>query len=332
VRPRLLRIGLGLLVVAGVWATSLYSYLLFHTLVELFAIVVAGAVFMLAWNTRPHLDDSFLPWVGASVLAASVIDLVHTLAYAGMQVFVGYDANLPTQLWIAARGLQASCLLVAPSFMGKRVQLRPYVIALGILTSLLIVAPLARVFPDCYIQGQGLTPFKIYAEYVISAMLVAATAHLWTKRRWLAPHTLHLLVAMNLLTVGAELFFTLYVGVYDLPNAIGHLLKVASYAVLYAAIVETGLRHPHELLWRQLTESESALRKSERRYRLLFETMGDGFALCEMPSEDDRCATCRLLEMNPAFRRITGLSQDDVGRPIAEAIPHLEPGWSELLG
>jgi hypothetical protein len=36
-------------------------------------------------------------------LSVSFLDLIHTLAYKGMGVFPGFDANLPTQLWIAAR-------------------------------------------------------------------------------------------------------------------------------------------------------------------------------------------------------------------------------------
>jgi hypothetical protein len=44
---------MGLLVIGLLLAlVSAYSYLLFHTLVELFTIAVAFAILLLVWNTR----------------------------------------------------------------------------------------------------------------------------------------------------------------------------------------------------------------------------------------------------------------------------------------
>ena len=50
------------------------------------------------------------------------LDLVHTLAYKGMGVFPGYDANLPTQLWVASRYIQALSLLLGYIFLEKRLR------------------------------------------------------------------------------------------------------------------------------------------------------------------------------------------------------------------
>ena len=94
---------LGAVILFGLYLTSLYSYLLFHSIAEIFSIVVACGIFFLAWNTRKFVDNSYLLFVGIAYLFVAVVDLIHTLAYKGMGVFVGYDANLPTQLWIAAK-------------------------------------------------------------------------------------------------------------------------------------------------------------------------------------------------------------------------------------
>ncbi len=50
-----LEIGGGWLVIAGLYLASLYNYLLFHSLAELFSIVVAAAIFILIWNTWAFL-------------------------------------------------------------------------------------------------------------------------------------------------------------------------------------------------------------------------------------------------------------------------------------
>lgn len=42
----------GLALLVGLYLTSLYSYILFHTLAETFSIVVACGIFVIAWNSR----------------------------------------------------------------------------------------------------------------------------------------------------------------------------------------------------------------------------------------------------------------------------------------
>ena len=55
------------LILPGLYLTSHYSYLLFHTLVEIFVIVISGGVFILAWNTRQMLDNQYLLFIVPSV-------------------------------------------------------------------------------------------------------------------------------------------------------------------------------------------------------------------------------------------------------------------------
>ncbi|HSQ78787.1 MAG TPA: MASE3 domain-containing protein, partial [Nitrospirota bacterium] len=43
-------------VALGLYASSRYSYVLFHSLVELFSVLVAFMIFVLAWNTRRVQD------------------------------------------------------------------------------------------------------------------------------------------------------------------------------------------------------------------------------------------------------------------------------------
>ena len=38
-------------------------------------------------------------------------------------------------------------------------------------------------FPDCFIEGKGLTPFKIGSEYVITTFLFAALYFLYRKQQ-----------------------------------------------------------------------------------------------------------------------------------------------------
>jgi PAS domain S-box-containing protein len=78
--------------------------------------------------------------------------------------------------------------------------------------------------------------------------------------------------------------------------------------------------------------AELALERSEQRYRSLFESMDEGFALCEMiHDEAGRAVDFRYLEVNAAFLRLAGLPANQVvGRTGKEVIPGLENHWMEL--
>src|SRR5512143_4117440 len=87
----------------GVLLTRLDSYLLFHSIAEIFSIVVAFGVFTVAWNSVSFVKNSYLLILGVGSLFIAGIDALHTLAFKGMGVFPETGANLPTQLWVAAR-------------------------------------------------------------------------------------------------------------------------------------------------------------------------------------------------------------------------------------
>jgi hypothetical protein len=253
------------LVASGLYATSLYSYVLFHSLAEMFSIVVAWSIFAVTWNARQLIDNNYLLLVGVAYLFVGGLDLVHTLAYKGMGVFPGYDSNLPTQLWIAARYLETLSLLAAITLIGrKRIQPAYFVAAYAVIVSLLLVSIFSGIFPTCYVEGAGLTPFKKISEYIIAAILLACAGLLWSRRETFDQIILRWLIAAIFLTIGAELAFTFYASVYGLSNLVGHFLKIFSFYCIYVAIVKTGIQRPYDLLFKEL-------KRSEDRYRGLFE-------------------------------------------------------------
>jgi signal transduction histidine kinase len=271
----------------GLYVAMLYSYNLFHSLVEIFSVVIACGVFLFAWNSRRLVANGYLLYVGIAYLFVGAIDLVHTLAYRGMGVFVGFDTNLPTQLWIGARYLQALSLLVAPWFLRERA-LRPgRVIAayVAIVGAFLLSVFYWRIFPTCFVEGQGLTPFKVASEYVISLILLGAALLLWRRRERLERDVLRLLLASIGVTIAQELAFTLYVDPYGLTNMLGHFLKIVAYYLVYRAIIATGLVRPFSLLLRDLEQTNERLSVASAQALVAAKTAEEHAARAEAASE-----------------------------------------------
>ncbi|MBN1887921.1 MAG: PAS domain S-box protein [Thermoflexales bacterium] len=270
---------------AGLYLTSLYSYPLFHTLAELLSIAVALSVFMLAWNSREYADNDYVLFVGISLLFVGFIALAHTLAYRGVNLFAGYDTDLPTQLWIAERYLQSLSLLAASRLLGRKPShkrwLYPVLGGYGVITLILFALIFARLFPACYIEGQGLTPFKIYSEYLICLILLAALGLLLRARQQLDPHVARLLAWSIVAMVGAEVSFTQYVSVYGPANMVGHLFQVVSVYLVYEAVVVTGIRQPYNLAFRNLKQSEQALQDSQARLDTILNSTQQSFVLVD---------------------------------------------------
>ena len=253
-----------MVILCGLYLTSLYSYLLFHSLAEVFSIVVACGIFMVAWNARSFMGMDCFVFLGIAYLFVGGVDFVHTMGYKGMGVFPGHATNLPTQLWIGARYLESGSLLIAPLMIGRRLRINDTFLAYAGVTTLLLASIFAwDLFPTCFIEGVGLTPFKKASEYVISLMLLGSIGLFFIKRERFDPGVLGLLMASIGVTIGSELFFTFYIHAYGFSNLVGHYLKIVSFYLMYKAVIEMGLVKPYSIMFRSLRLSEDALKKSK---------------------------------------------------------------------
>ena len=301
---RYMGILLGLSALLGLYLTSRINYLLFHSLVEVFSIVIACGIFMVAWNSRRFLDNNYVLFLGIAYLFVGTLDLIHTLAYKGMGVFPDYGANLPTQLWIAARYVESFSLLIAPLVLHRKRRANWAFLGYAGVTALLLGTIFAGVFPDCFVEGVGLTPFKKISEYIISLILLASATLLWQRRREFDRKVLRWLLGAIIVTMGSEMAFTLYVDVYGFFNLAGHLLKVASFYLIYKVFIETGLVNSYNLLFRNLKQSEEALRRERDFAESLIETAQAIVLVLDTEG--------RIVRINPYMEEISGYSMEEV--------------------
>lgn len=79
-------------------------------------------------------------------------------------------------------------------------------------------------------------------------------------------------------------------------------------------------------------QTERALRESEERYHVLFDSIDEGFCIFEMMFDDhEKPVDYRFLQVNPSFEKQTGL-KDAQGKRVRELIPQLEGYWFDIYG
>ncbi|MDO9067453.1 MAG: MASE3 domain-containing protein [Deltaproteobacteria bacterium] len=296
--------------IAGLYLSSLYSYLLFHSLIEITTIAIGFTLFILTWNTRRFLANNLLCIIGIGYAFISIIDLFHTLAFKGMNIFPGFGANLPTQLWIAARYLEAVTLCAAPLFVERRMHHRVILGIFASATSLLVVMVYSGNFPECYIEGKGLTTFKIASEYLISALLLTSL-YLFYRIREHFDATVYLLIFSSIACAALSgLLFTTYLNVNDFANMAGHFFKLAAFYLIYRALFVTGLRDPFNVIFKDLKKTEATLKKAH-----------------DSLEEKVRERTAELRESEENLRRFN----DDLEDMVRERTAELEQANTRLM-
>ncbi|NTU98833.1 PAS domain S-box protein [Candidatus Falkowbacteria bacterium] len=255
--------------------TSWHSYLLFHSLVEIFSVVVSFGIFVVAWNSRRYIDNHYFLLLGIAYLFVGLLDTLHLLSYEGMGVVPGSGVNLSTQLWLAVRYLTAITLVVAPFFVKRKIDHRLTVsIYLAVFSWLVVAIFYWKIFPVTY-NYSGLTNFKIGSEYMIAAFFTVAALHLHLRRHDFNHRVYRLLLWFTVLELTTEIFLFGVLSTLGWANMASHFIKVGSFYLLYLGVVETGLMKPYRLLFKNLKDSEEALKDSEERYRLLVELSPD---------------------------------------------------------
>ena len=223
---------------------SFFNFLFFHTLAEFFAITVAILTAVIAWQMYPFTRNNYLMYLGVGYFWIGVLDLMHTLNYKGMDLFADGGSNTAVQIWIGTRYLEAILLVSAPWFLKHTFNRNKTFLFFGVSAFCIIFLVKVGLFPDGFIEGKGLTPFKIYSEYFIIFLLVCSIYYLIKQRALLEPSIVNAMVVSIVFTVAAELSFTFYVSVYSLSNIAGHLFKLFSFWLIFMAVIRTTLKEP----------------------------------------------------------------------------------------
>ena len=170
------------------------------------------------------------------------------------------------------------------------------------------------IFPLREAAGPGLAALKQTADCLPGVILLGALALLWRRREEFDLEVLRLLLAAIALAAGSELIRTVFTAASGQAGVVAQLLKILSLFLMYKALIETGIRRPYNLLFRNLRLGEAMVRQERDFADSLMETAQVMVLILDRQG--------RINRLNPAAERLTGYALAQVhGRPFWEVFP-----------
>ena len=231
---------------------SQYNFLLYHIIVEFISISIGIFVFAIAINTINITSNVFILLIGTTFFTSAILDLLHTIAFKGMNILPVSGTNIASQLWISARFVQAAGLL-AGAFIVNMIVTKRCRILISLISSVYFILSVVfimflKIFPTTFVDGQGLTLFKKIMEYIIIFILLLALVFYSVNREKLGKKSFYYIAISIGFFIVSEFLFTLYRDDYGVYNAAGHLVKIGSYVFFYMLLIKTSLIEPLALL------------------------------------------------------------------------------------
>lgn len=228
---------------------------------------MASLVFAVAWHSEgPRRASNQL--LGCAFLAIALLDLGHMLSYKGMPDWITpSSAEKAIEFWQLSRLLLAITLLaIAFRVTPRRTLSRPLLltVTLGLVgTAFCLEFGVPQIWPRTFIEGEGLTLFKLGAEWLVSLLMLIAAWRFWHRDpdqpRWHAEG----LFAAAMLSVLAEICFTAYSNVNSLFSLLGHFYKIISYGFIYQVVFVANVRTPFLRLAVEKAERDAAEKKAQ---------------------------------------------------------------------
>jgi diguanylate cyclase (GGDEF)-like protein/PAS domain S-box-containing protein len=275
-----------------------------HLLMELFSVIVSLLVVSIAWHTRDeaqaHLSKALI--YGFTVVAGA--DVMHALSYDGMPELIS-PSSTPKAIFFWLMGRSFEVLTVWWVASRLRVAGSKGLWLLSGLCTVLLLTVLGSfhldALPQTFVPGQGLTPFKVGYEYVLSAANLLAAGWLFHQSRSDAQsHTLWLGTACFVMGVG-ELAFAGYTAPSDFLNLFGHIYKVVAFGIIYQVTFHVAVREPYA----RLAQTEQQVRQHERQLDTILSNIPVGVS---------------QIDADGHYRYVNAVQANNLGLPVAQLI------------
>lgn len=228
------------------------NYTLFHSLIEMFTIAISLSVMLVAVGTVRICENNWFTYLGIIYGFIGIIDMFHTLTYGGINI-IADSANISIQLWVAGRYYESIALIFSIYYFNNKLKTKKVIVLNFVIVSIMILFILnTNNFPICYIDGYGLTKFKIISEYIISGFFIVFAFFInqnYKIRRDSGSKLIFLSIVFKILS---EILFTFYIDVYGTFNFLGHISKLIAAYLLFKALFKTVITDPYKIIFEKV--------------------------------------------------------------------------------
>ena len=296
-------------------------YLTFHNFVELFGAIVCISIFGVGWYAFDQSKNRHALFLSTMFLGVGLMGLMHTLSFPGMPPFVTPNSsNKCNQFWLAFRLYYALAFLasayVYPDTRNRlltKTSLLLFSVAVSMIVFCAVIYYLSHL-PLTFIDGKGLTPFKVFSEYVIIGLLAISLGAYWKRYNRTNDKLLILYISALALSIVSEFSFTLYNSFADTYHVLGHVCELGAFYLIYKGVFTTSVRNPYEKLRdssRALAEeiverrrAEDSLREEKNFSDTIIQSLPGVFILFGTDG--------RLLRWNESLETVTGYSYQEI--------------------
>lgn len=287
---------------------SANQYLIFHNIAEFFSIAASLSIFGIGWYSYDQSKNKHALFLSATFFITALIDLMHLLSYPGMPDFFTLNTtNKSSQLWVAARMFSAVTLLgsaliysnSATKWLSKITAICGIVITITLIIIGFFYYP--QYIPATFIEGIGLTPFKIYSEYIIVILFITSLLAYWkrfTKSK--EPFYVYLITGLTT-SIFSEIAFTLYRNAFDTYNTLGHIYKVIAFLFIYQSLFKSSVETPYT----EIKEKDKELQYSKEKYAKAFQYAPYAISI-------SRAKDGVFFEINDKFCKLLGYTKEEV--------------------
>ena len=246
-------------------ALSMWNFLLFHIIIEMLFLIVMLGIFAVSWYSSEEQNCSPYLYLGGGILTAVLLEFFYAVTYKGLSIFPVYDPNLNSQFWIAARYVESGALFVfSVTTTGKYGKYTILTVSLTIAVAL-IAWVYSGLFPDCWRDGIGNTPFQTASEVVVVLMMLLAAGLIWRRRIAWEARTVNIMLVAVSVGAAADVALSLANDLQGPVSALGFLLKLLFLVLLHYSIVDVGIPKRWEEVFQSLRQSEADLRRSQEK-------------------------------------------------------------------
>ena len=215
-----------LALMVGLYIVSRLNYALFHSIADMIVVLIAASVFVIIWSGRHILDNQYYLFIGIAFLYYAFFNFLHLIGNKGMGVFPEFD-NLGPTFYIISRYIFSVSFLLAPVFHRRKFKTGIVFIIFTLFSiSVLLSVFYWKNFPVTFIEGVGLTRFKVISDYFVALLLLGAIGLLLHIRSTFDNKVFRLLLCSLILSIVTGLAFTLYTDPFGITNAGGIFCKL----------------------------------------------------------------------------------------------------------